>query len=586
MEGSTDTTLHALLPSGSRPPSSYRPPSPSQRTQASRSPSSLSTRISREIQGVSVFSEANFFAPQRSDRALFNTQSMSEKDSGTGPKKLLLRPMSKAGASNAAGNSANFTHHLFNLWSMGRTVGAHPSIPQEWVLRIGTAFAIGFQTILASSLGFVICQLLWFYTRRQYLTINDINTLYLVERKELVPTVMSGAFVRSPLLVTATLLSFLLPIAAVFSPASLGVVTSTFDTLGPCQVSAGNFSSDNTPAFFRHNATAGNYLGGTVSSVQRMADSSFASGTIPQVPRFCGNNCTYQTSLPSMTFQCQTNVALPPGSMGDITDLSYHGTGMRMFWNASMAGPQDDPPSPFYVGWQTGAMYFGFDGSVGTNGTALCTPMKAQYDFTANTTAQWSNYTDGYGALQLGAITLAARSRLLGEISWWSSPRLSITNDSSPIMLASFLNVSKLDTFVWGDVVTGIEETAANVTAGMLNVDLGMKESQCTFHHSALVYRYRPENLWLPYGIALGVVGAALVLGVVVFLRFNPDNLTTSFIDTIGVTRNAELDSLALRYRLGLSGTLDEDESEKFRLGPLGEGYVGFGTKESIRSPE
>ncbi|KAG8982227.1 hypothetical protein FRB90_006946 [Tulasnella sp. 427] len=417
---------------------------------------------------------------------------------------------------------------------------------------------------------------------------------------------MSGAFVRGPLLVSATLLSFLLPIAAVFSPASLGVVTSTFDTLGPCQVSAGNFSSDNTPAFFRHNATAGNFLGGTVSSVQRMADSSFASGTIPQVPRFCGNNCTYQTSLPSMTFQCQTNVVLPPGSMGDVADLSWRGTGMRMFWNASMAGPQEDPRSPFYVGWQTGAMYFGFDGSVGTNGTALCTPMKAQYDFTVrivngvqfvsydittngplDTTAQRSNY-NGYEALQLGAITLAARSRLLGEISWWLNPvsGLTITNDSSPIMLASFLNVSKPDTFVWGDVITGIEQTAANVTAGMLNVDLGLKDSECTFHHSALVYRYRPENLWLPYGIALGVVGAALVLGVVVFLRFNPDNLTTSFIDTIGVTRSAELDSLALRYRLGLSGTLDEDESEKFRLGPLGEGYVGFGTKESIRSPE
>ncbi|KAG8989967.1 hypothetical protein FRB90_002000 [Tulasnella sp. 427] len=521
-------------------------------------------------------------------------------NSGAGSKKLVLKPMFGAGASNASANSANFgplmkpllcftiglllaiAHHLFNLWAMGRTVGAHPSIPQEWVLRVGTAFAIGFQTILASSLGFVICQLLWFYTRRQYLTINDINTLYLVERKELVPTVMSGAFVRSPLLVTATVLSFLLPITAVFTPASLGVVTSTFDTLGPCQVSAGNFSSDHTPRFFRNNATEGNYLEGPVSSVQRIVDTTFASQTMPQVPRYCGNNCTYQATIFSMTFQCQTNVQLPDDSMGGITDFNYPGTGYRIYWNASMAGPQGDPPSPFYVGWHTGATTFGFDGSVGTNGTALCTPMKAQYDFTVriingvqnvsytttitgplDTTTQWPNNVDGHAALQLGAVTIAARSRLLGEIWWWLNPvaRESITNDSSPVMLASFLNVSRSETFVWGDVITGIEQTAANVTAAMLNVDLGLKDSEC-------------------------VVGLALVLGVVVFLRFNPDNLTTSFIDTIGVTRNAELDSLGLQYRLGLSGTLNEDQSDTFRLGRLGEGYVGFGTKEAICSTE
>ncbi|KIO17023.1 hypothetical protein M407DRAFT_33324 [Tulasnella calospora MUT 4182] len=251
-----------------------------------------------------------------------------------------------------------------------------------------------------------------------------------------------------------------------------------------------------------------------------------------------------------------------------------------------------------------------FDGSVGTNGSALCTPTKAHYDFTVRTIngEQFVSYNmtptgplkstttattgeaaeEGYIALQVGAVTLAARSRLLGVVSWLYYPvaRVNIYNDSSPVLLSSFLNVSDTDAFIWGDVITGIEQTAANVTAALLNVDLKLKDSECTFSHTALVYRYKPENLWIPYGIALGLVGASFILGVIVFRRFNPENLTTSFVDTVGVTRNPELDSLALRYRLGLSDTLDDDDTARFRLGQLGDGCVGYGTKESIRSPE
>ncbi|KIO27286.1 hypothetical protein M407DRAFT_23464 [Tulasnella calospora MUT 4182] len=63
-------------------------------------------------------------------------------------------------------------HHLFNLWADGRTVGKSPDIPQQWVLRAGTAFGFTFQTILAASLGFVIRRRLWYYARRKYMTLQ------------------------------------------------------------------------------------------------------------------------------------------------------------------------------------------------------------------------------------------------------------------------------------------------------------------------------------------------------------------------------------------------------------------------------
>ncbi|KAG9045194.1 hypothetical protein FS837_006842 [Tulasnella sp. UAMH 9824] len=312
------------------------------------------------------------------------------------------------------------------------------------------------------------------------MSIIDINTLYLVERRDLLATVSSNAIIRSPLLVTATLLSFLLPITGVFTPASLGVTTSSSDTLEPCQVSAGNFDADHAPALFRNNATEGNYLGGPRSSIQRLADSTFSSQSIPPLPQYCGKNCTYQTSIDAMTFQCERNVSLPAGHLGD-TEPSYGGTGLRVFWNASMAGPAADPPSPFYVGWQTGAMQAGFDGSVGTNGTALCTPMKAHYDFTVRTIDGEQSVT--YNMTHTGPLESTASA---------------FTSDAA--RESSFLNVSENDAFIWGDVITGIEQTAANITAALLNVELGLKDSECTLSHTTLVYRYKPENLWIPYG--------------------------------------------------------------------------------------
>ncbi|KIO27290.1 hypothetical protein M407DRAFT_23468 [Tulasnella calospora MUT 4182] len=482
MDSWEDTSKEALLATNSRVPSSYRPPSPSQ--PRSRPPSSLANRISREIKGVS---ETNLFGPQRNDQSSIYPSGLSEKPASEGRRELFLKgPMSKTRPAKPTGSFAAlepivrpaiyfligiilaFGHHQFNTWAEGRTVGTNPSIPQEWVFRIGTAFAIAFQTILASSLAFVTCQLLWFYTRRQHMSMIDINTLYQVERRDLAATVLSDAIFRSPLLVTATLLSFLLPITAVFTPASLGVTTSSFDVLRPCQVSAANFSVNQAPTLFRHNATAGNYLGGPTSSIQRLADSTFAGQSIPPLPQYCGKNCTYQTSIDSMTFQCERNVPLPAGHLGD-TELSNLGPGTRVFWNASMAGPEADPPSPFYVGWQTGAMSRHFDGSVGTNGSALCTPTKAHYDFTVRTIngEQFVSYNmtptgplkstttattgeaaeEGYIALQVGAVTLAARSRLLGVVSWLYYPvaRVNIYNDSSPVLLSSFLNVSDTD---------------------------------------------------------------------------------------------------------------------------------------------
>ena len=52
------------------------------------------------------------------------------------------------------------------------------ALSQDWVSRGQTAFAFVFQTFLASALGFVLLQLLWYTLRRQYHTLKGPFTQY------------------------------------------------------------------------------------------------------------------------------------------------------------------------------------------------------------------------------------------------------------------------------------------------------------------------------------------------------------------------------------------------------------------------
>lgn len=66
------------------------------------------------------------------------------------------------------------------------------------------------------------------------------------------------------------------------------------------------------------------------------------------------------------------------------------------------------------------------------------------------------------------------------------------------------------------------------------------------------------------------------------FLRFNPDNLTTSFADTITLTRSQGMERFARKHeaRDELKSLL---RSMQFRLGELPGAYMGYGAKQDFQ---
>ncbi|KAG8901581.1 hypothetical protein FRC00_006143 [Tulasnella sp. 408] len=415
---------------------------------------------------------------------------------------------------------------------------------------------------------------------------------------------------HGPLLVGATVLSFMIPIAAVFTPASLGVRTITYEVIAPCVIAAGNFKNsayDGVPRFYE--GTSCYAFHDVTTTVARVSDITFARGAPIPLPEFCGKNCTYKISVDSTAFKCDQNVTLPDGHMGTFDPL-HPGPSTKTFWNATAAGgDQMEPTVPIYVGWATNGDSLTMDTSVGTSGAAYCIPVSARYEFTVQTMngVQSVSYNvTTFGQLppaqsppdqlgcrrggapiedrQIASIAQAARRELLGSISRTTNPVEIVWNFTSNARLAPFLNITTRfleESYIWGDVVKGIEETTANITASLLTLDDGLQNSTCLYSHSKVVYTYNRPNLWGPYGVAIFVVAVALFFGVFVFLRFNPDDLTTTFADTISITRAREMERFARKHD-------DRDELEsllrsiQFRLSELPGGYMGYETKQEF----
>jgi hypothetical protein len=93
-------------------------------------------------------------------------------------------------------------------------------IEQIWVIRIGTALAFLFKASLVASLGIAFCQSSWFYFQQEPITVDGIDAIFGVLRD---PTrfFMKEMLLNTRVLSLMALISWCLPLSAIFAPASL-----------------------------------------------------------------------------------------------------------------------------------------------------------------------------------------------------------------------------------------------------------------------------------------------------------------------------------------------------------------------------
>lgn len=107
-------------------------------------------------------------------------------------------------------------------------------------------------------------------------------------------------------------------------------------------------------------------------------------------------------------------------------------------------------------------------------------------------------------AMQLTSVYSVTRSLLLGTIAVIHTISADGPKFDSPVISAAFFD-SSLNSgtdFTWGDVPRGIEQLSHNVSAAILSMDLGVKDSNCIISGQDIIYEYNRLNLWIPYGVS------------------------------------------------------------------------------------
>ena len=98
---------------------------------------------------------------------------------------------------------------------------------QDWAIRIGTAFAFLFKTVLVAVVGISYAQAFWFFVRRRFIEIGSVDKLFRILYDPM--SFFDPRLIRrATLLLVLAAVSWFLPISAVFAP---GILTGSYATL-------------------------------------------------------------------------------------------------------------------------------------------------------------------------------------------------------------------------------------------------------------------------------------------------------------------------------------------------------------------
>jgi hypothetical protein len=111
------------------------------------------------------------------------------------------------------------SHHLFYSYLHNRAID-EAAVSQNWSIRIGNAFAYLFKTALVAAVAVAYAQGFWYFARRKSLEIGLLDNCFGVLYN---PLGFSNCdfLQKTTLLFGLALVSWLLPISAVFAPGTL-----------------------------------------------------------------------------------------------------------------------------------------------------------------------------------------------------------------------------------------------------------------------------------------------------------------------------------------------------------------------------
>lgn len=117
-----------------------------------------------------------------------------------------------------------FAHHSLYTHLDGRPP-QNFAISQIWVVRIGNALAFLFKTTLIASISIAYFQRSWFSIQQKAITLNGLDAIFGILANPM-KFFVKEVVLTAPTLYFLALITWLIPLSAIFSPASLTGIQS------------------------------------------------------------------------------------------------------------------------------------------------------------------------------------------------------------------------------------------------------------------------------------------------------------------------------------------------------------------------
>ncbi|KXG45554.1 uncharacterized protein PGRI_033210 [Penicillium griseofulvum] len=500
---------------------------------------------------------------------------------------------------------------------------------QTWAIRIGTGFAFLIKSFFVSAIGIAGVQQMWATLRRKFVKIRGIDGMFSVLTSPL-GLLTLDVWMCAKTLVLLSIMSWLIPLTAIVTPATLTINLLTTTNITNIRVPTVNFALD---AFWHPWATfhGAGMISSPAATIDRLFTATYSSAEV--VPFSAPSpNSSYTLEFWGPSYKCQKlSEAVVEMKGMNLSDSARNYGSLQNEWNYQVANKSLRFPvvystavstalnNTIYV-FATGSNPLWNDNATQptelvcqlwntsyvvnlnfTNGIRTLTPISTKHVARSNwdgrsgelTTTDFPLESDVNGGFYLTHLLFSdlLRSTMIissiGSLTTFLTSTLRATNWESPTR-----SIQQTGLFACPDVwnstdynllrlatpesalcrnktlARAIEDLSHNFTYSLLSLNGANSSLPVTISSPQNFYSYDSKNLLAAYMTALGVTVACVIVGLFA-LRENGVAQSTSFSSMLMTTRNPELDHLTKGHCLGSDVVPDAIGDIKLRFGEV-----------------
>ncbi|KAL4773036.1 hypothetical protein BDW60DRAFT_206790 [Aspergillus nidulans var. acristatus] len=424
-------------------------------------------------------------------------------------------------------------YHLY-YQSLNNTV-IHTKSQQTWANRIGTGLAFLIKTFLAAAVGIVCTQVLWWSLRSRSIEVSTLDSLF-----DLCNNILSFlnplVWVCGYQLAILSLITWLIPIIAVFTPSALSVQSSIASTVSPMSIPSILWNAK-LFAGWNGRLVNGQPMSAWASvkpNVTRVVTATAVQGSVLSLSAPAVNS-SYTLNFHGPSLQCTNSTSLHHtvveyyneygAEVGDPWYVIFVPSpniteGLRQIWNSNTSTfsklDETSTDSAKIFTFTNGIQDLETNTTV-LNGVSAYTNIVVDVDHMSSKVSERLSYTSIMAAI--GELLVGRANQ--GPLATYATLVLSTTLAETKEIMPMMQYYADLDAYP--SLAHTVEAMSRNITLSLFSNSFLLQNSSqstpvnVTTSYPQTIFVYSTVNLLVPYGAAILVTLLSVIVGLLTF---------------------------------------------------------------------